>query len=261
MNTSHASLPADLQVGRHRPLILAHRGCRALLPENSIPAFQLALEQGADIIETDLRITQDRVIVCIHDATVDRTTEGRGRVDQMNWDDLRCLRLKGFGRAGQSGAGVPSLAEVLERFSQRAYLALELKGPGFTEPEDVDLLLHTLHEHDAMDRVLALSFSRKALGCVARSGASIPLGLISALNPWPAADYPLVGPWWPLLLINPFYVTVSHRRGQFCCPLDPCPERRLRFYLWLGVDALLSDNPALTIKNLGALGKHRRGSG
>lgn len=239
-------LPSEWHGRGDQPFILAHRGCRAEAPENTMVAFELALEQGAHAIETDLRITRDRVIVCIHDATVDRTTDGTGRVDEMTWDELRRLRARGNNDTAFPDACVPSLAQVLEGLAGRTYLALELKAPAFTHPADAELLLKTLEEHQALERVIALSFSRAALECLEQAGAPFPLGYIAAFNPWPPARYAMVGPWWPLLLLNPFYVAISHRRGQICCPLDPCPEPRLWFYLWLGVDALLSDCPRLT---------------
>lgn len=218
-------------------------------------AFELALQQGAEAIETDLRITHDRVIVCIHDATVDRTTDGQGRVEQMTWGDVPRLRARGNNDAAYTDARVPCLAQVLESLAHRTYLALELKAPVFTQPADCELLVKTLDNYNALDRVMALSFSRKALQCLEKAGAPFPLGFIAALNPWPPAHYLLVGPWWPLLLLNPFYAATSHRRGQICAPLDPRPEPRLRFYLWLKVDGLLSDDPGLTRDALETLGR------
>jgi glycerophosphoryl diester phosphodiesterase len=242
-------LPPELRE-RRRPFILAHRGCRAQAPENTLVAFQLALEQGAEAIETDLRITRDRVIVCIHDATVDRTTDGTGCVEQMTWAEIKRLRARGNNDAAYPSARVPALSELLEALAPRVYLALELKAPVFTRAADVELLLKTLEDYDALDRVIVISFSQEALRCVEGAGVPLPLGHIAAFNPWPSARYSFVGPWWPLLLLNPFYVAISHRRGQICCPLDPRPERRLPFYLWLGVDALLSDDPSLTRRAL-----------
>lgn len=255
MSRYKAQLPIEFRARRSRPFILAHRGCRARAPENTLPAFNLALEQGAEALETDLRITRDRVIVCIHDVSVDRTTDGTGRVDQMTWGAIRRLRARGNNDAAFPDARVPSLAEMLEALADRTYLALELKAPVFTRRADVKLLLTTLDEHKALDRVMALSFNRQVLACVEEAGAPFPLGYLAALDPWPPVRYPMVGPWWPLLLLNPSYVAISHRRGQICCPLDPRPEPRLRFYLWLGVDALLSDDPSLTRRALDKLGK------
>jgi glycerophosphoryl diester phosphodiesterase len=246
---------AELIQRRNRPVILAHRGCRAQAPENTRQAFDLALDQGADIIETDLRITRDRVIVCIHDETVDRTTDGSGPVAQMTWREIKKLRARGNNDTAYPNARVPTLTEVLEAFAQRTYLALELKAPVFTQPADADLMLRTLDDYDAMDRVMALSFSPQALQAIKDAGAPFPLGYIAAKNPWPLPQFQFVGPWWPLLLFNPFYVAISHWQGQLCCPLDPRPERRLRLYLQMGVDALLSDDPRETLQALRRIGR------
>lgn len=247
----HIQIPDELRDRGDKPFILAHRGCRARAPENSMVAFRLALEQGADVIETDLRITRDRVIVCMHDAKVDRTTDGTGRVDQLTWPEIKRLQVRGKNGLAYSETRVPAFVDVLEALASRTYLALELKTPAFTQSADVKLLLKTLEDYDALDRVIVISFSQRALRCVEEAGAPFPLAHIAVVNPWPSARYPMVGPWWPLLILNPFYVAISHRRGQICCPLDPRPEPRLPFYLRLGVDALLSDDPLVTRQALG----------
>ncbi len=247
-------IPSQLKNRGNRPAILAHRGCRAQAPENSMPAFELALEQGADVLETDLQITKDRELLCIHDSTVDRTTNGSGRVDQMTLEEVKQLRVLGNNDDTYPDAKVPTLAELLEAFADRTFFALELKSSAFTQLADAELLLNVLADHHALDRVLILSFSRQALGFMEQIQAPIPLGLITLTNPWPSAKYPMVGPWWPLLYANPAYVAISHRRGQFCCPLDPTPESHLSYYLRLGVDALLSDDPEKTLQALNQSG-------
>jgi glycerophosphoryl diester phosphodiesterase len=168
----------------------------------------------------------------------------------MTCAEIQRLRARGNNDSAYPDARVPTLAEVLAALKDRTYLALELKAPVFTQPADVELLLETLDDHDALDRVMILSFSREALQCVGEAGAPCPLGYITARDPWPPARYPMLGPWWPLMFLNPFYVAISHRRGQICCPLDPRPEPRLCFYLFVGVDALLSDDPLLTRQEL-----------
>ena len=67
--------PLDI-AGKPKPYVMAHRGNRVACPENTLAAFQRALDEGADILETDLHVTADDVFVCIHDATLDRTTNG-----------------------------------------------------------------------------------------------------------------------------------------------------------------------------------------
>lgn len=74
----------------------------------------------------------------------------------------------------------------------------------------------------------------------------LPIGWITLSRPWPLRAAQVLGPLWPLLLLNPFYVRLAHRKGQLVCPLDPNPGPRLRLYLHLGCDAVLSDDPGAT---------------
>ena len=70
----------DRLAGKRKPLVMAHRGNRELFPENTLPAFRRAWQEGADIIETDLHLSRDGEFMCIHDSTLDRTTCGDGPV-------------------------------------------------------------------------------------------------------------------------------------------------------------------------------------
>ena len=97
--------------GRPRPYLMAHRGNRVACPENTLAAFRHALADGADIIETDLHLTADGVFVCIHDATVDRTTDGSGEVARMTLAELQGLSAA-CGRPDHAAERVPTLAET-----------------------------------------------------------------------------------------------------------------------------------------------------
>jgi glycerophosphoryl diester phosphodiesterase len=118
-----------------RPVI-AHRGASGSAPENTLPAFELAVRQGADAIELDVRLTRDGVPVVLHDATLDRTTDGRGPVGALTLAELRAadagarFSLDG-GRSypfRNGAARVPTLAEVLRGFPEVPVL-LEVKEP------------------------------------------------------------------------------------------------------------------------------------
>jgi glycerophosphoryl diester phosphodiesterase len=254
MTKQHYAVLSQLARQRRRPFLLAHRGARARAPENSRAAFELALTDGADALETDLQLTRDGVMVCIHDGTVDRTTDGTRPVDSFTWEEIRRLRLRGNNEAQYPNEHMLSLDELLEAFAPRVPLALELKAPSFAETATAQQLLATLQQHRALDRVIALSFHEEMLDCLVAAGAPFPVGLIIALRPWPARRYPLLGHWWPNLIVNPLIVPICRRRGQVYCPLDPLPEPRLRCYLWLGVDGVLSDDPRTTIAALERLG-------
>lgn len=104
-----------------KPKIIAHRGASAHRPENTLAAFQLALDQGADGIELDVMLSADGEMVVIHDEEVDRTTNGHGKVRNLTLNQLKALD------AGQ-GESIPTLAEVLDRFGGKFLINIELKN-------------------------------------------------------------------------------------------------------------------------------------
>ena len=99
--------------GPVRPLVIAHRGFSGAAPENTLPSFRKALSSGADALEFDLRLTKDSRVVVIHDETVDRTTDGSGKVRSFPFSRLRTLDAGSWYDAPFRGARIPSLEEVL----------------------------------------------------------------------------------------------------------------------------------------------------
>ncbi|HEY7676191.1 MAG TPA: glycerophosphodiester phosphodiesterase family protein [Candidatus Methylomirabilis sp.] len=105
-----------------RPLVVAHRGGAGLAPENTLAAFRRALDLGVDAVEMDVRLSRDGQPVVIHDATIDRTMEGRGRVSAMPLATLQALRARAGG-----GGGVPALREVLALGRENARFLVDVK--------------------------------------------------------------------------------------------------------------------------------------
>lgn len=244
-----AELPSLLVPGRTRPYLMAHRGNRVSCPENTLVAFQRALEEGADILETDLHLTADGVFVCIHDATVDRTTDGSGEVAHKTLGEIKALSAA-YGRAEFLSERVPTLVEMAALLPADVALALELKSDRFLEPQVCRDLVTELDRTGIRARTVVLSFSMARIQAVRAVAPDIPIGWITLSSPWPPRGVQMLGPFWPLLLLNPLYVPVAHARGQLVCPLDPLPDRRLWLYRLLGCDAVLSDNPGATARVL-----------
>ena len=235
--------------GRRTPYLMAHRGNRALYPENTRSAFVRAFEDGADFLETDLQVAADGTFMCIHDATLDRTTDGTGPVANKTAQELASLNAAA-NRPDLPAEPVPTLAELAGWLPPDFGLALELKTDRFLDAEVAARLLHLLKEHAVDNRTVILSFSQERLRAVKWSDSAVPVGLISMTRVIPHRDFEMLGPFWPLLVLNPFFVRRAHRRGQFVAPLDPTPEPRLGYYRWLGCDAVLSDHPHITAEKL-----------
>lgn len=118
------------------PLITAHAACRGHAPENTLGGIRAALELGADAIEVDVRSNRDATPVLLHDATVDRTTDGAGELVSFTLRQMRRL---------DAGAGerIPTLREVLRAVDGRALVVLEIKPAGIEE--DVLATVRSLH--------------------------------------------------------------------------------------------------------------------
>ncbi len=231
------------------PLLMAHRGSSDELPENTRAAFERALKQGADVLETDIRFTRDDEIILMHDATLERTTNGSGIVANMTLAEIKKFRAqRSFESRAQVGdEEILTLAEFLQFTSaQNTPIALELKDDRFIQTRDAERLLKLLAQHNALERTVLLSFNDARMRACKRIAPSIPIGKITLKNPLPLHDAELLGPFFPLLYLNPFYFAWAKRLNKICCPLDPAPEPRLKFYRRLGAPVLLTNHPAVT---------------
>lgn len=111
-----------------KPHLIAHRGWSARFPENSIPAFAGAIAAGADEIEFDVRVSEDGIPFVIHDSTIDRTTDGSGRVDELTAAQLGQVNLKDATGEPLIGLGIPTLHQVLLSFTGQVGLNIHIKG-------------------------------------------------------------------------------------------------------------------------------------
>lgn len=235
--------------GKPKPYIMAHRGNQVACPENTLAAFQRAFVEGADILETDLQLSADGVFMCIHDGSLERTTSGTGQVGDKTLAELKEYSAN-CGRAEFAAERIPTLGELLAVLPAGVALALELKSDRFLEPEICWKLAAELHAAGAFERTVVLSFSLARLQAVQAVSPDLPIGWITLSRLTPLPGVQMIGPLWPIVLLNPLYVWMAHQKGQICCPLDPKPEPRLWLYRLLGCDAVLSDDPGLTRRKL-----------
>ncbi len=238
--------------GKPKPYVMAHRGNSATCPENTLTAFRRAFDEGADLLETDLHVTADGVFICIHDSTLDRTTDGKGAVADLTLDQIKQVSAS-YGRSEFTEERIPTLAEALAILPPGRFLALELKTDRFLESSVCEQLAAELEAAGMLERVVILSFQTARVQAVKAAAPSIPTGFITIKRLIPKAGVNLLGPFWPILLINPFYVAWAHRQGQPVCPLDPTPDSRLWLYRVMGCDAVMTNDPGVTNRALGRL--------
>ncbi len=242
MQTTTLSIP-----GRKKPYVMAHRGNNVLFPENTLAAFQQAFQDGADILETDLQISKDNHFICIHDGSIDRTTDGKGLVSDYSVEELKTFSAI-YGREEFRSERIPLLSELAAILPADVALALELKSDRFLEEKTCQQLIDLLTTTGIRERTFVISFSKERVLCVHRLAPDIPAGLISMSGFTPDPEMQIVGPFWPLLLLNPFYIRQVRKNNQIVCPLDPTPDKRLWIYSKMKVDAVLTDNPQKTCR-------------
>jgi len=105
-----------------------------------------------------------------------------------------------------------------------------------------------LREAGVFERTIVLSFSLSRMQTVQAVEPAMPMGWITMAKLKPDPDPEVLGPFWPTVFLNPFFVRRAHKRQQIVCPLDPTPDSRLWYYKWLGCDAVVTDNPGATLK-------------
>jgi glycerophosphoryl diester phosphodiesterase len=249
--------------GRPWPVNFAHRGASARAPENTLEAFRLAVAAGAGGLELDVRMTRDGEVVVIHDATVDRVTDGSGAVAGMTLDEVRRLDAgSSFSSDGGRtypyrgrGVRIPTLAEVYEEFPDTCVNA-DIKE---AQSEAEEAVLGVIQEATAEGRTLVASTDHAVL----RRFRKVSGGLIStgASRREIAAFYvlsrlhleALVTPAYDALqvpvehrgikLVTPRFLGAAHSRGVRVDVWTINDAAEMRRLLDLGVDVIMTDRP------------------
>lgn len=149
-----------------RPWVIAHRGFSGVAPENTLAAFRKAMEVGADMIELDVQLTGDGQVVCIHDDTLDRTTDRKGPIGKMTADEIRTADAGKRFAPEFTGEKVPLLSEVLDLVKERILLNIEIKTESVTDTIAggiVEKTIQLVNERGMRGQVILSSFNPKAL--------------------------------------------------------------------------------------------------
>lgn len=224
------------------PIPFAHRGGASDNPENTMPAFQHAVDLGFTYLETDVHATSDGVLVAFHDDSLDRTTDRTGRINDLPWSEVRAARVDGL-------EPIPLFEDLMEQFP-RARVNIDCKADSA-----VAALVATLRRLDCLDRVLVGGFSDARLRRLRNEFGD---ALCTSFGPQQVAALRFTGrvPWGGeaaqvpvrqgrLTIVNELMLDRAHRRGLHVHVWtidDPDEMHRL---LDLGVDGLMTDRPQI----------------
>jgi glycerophosphoryl diester phosphodiesterase len=241
------------------PLAIAHRGSRELWPENTMEAFTQAVALGFKFLETDLHVSADGVLVCVHDETVDRTTEGTGAVSSFGFEELAALdagfRHKisgGYPFRGQ-GVSIPSLEEAVTRLPDVSFV-VDLKGEG-----QVRALADLIERLSLHERLIVGSFSdqrlvefREATGGRVATSTGPMLSRMWLLTSrvgrgagGEASALQLPTQVRGIKVVDQRLVDTAHAKGLQVHVWTVNEPGEMAAYLDLGVDGIITDRPDL----------------
>jgi glycerophosphoryl diester phosphodiesterase len=265
----------------HRPFVYAHRGSSELVAEHTLAAYLRAIDEGADGLECDVRLTRDGHLVCVHDRRIDRTSTGRGVVSDFDLADLGEFDF-GSWRDPGDGAYIED-RDLLD--GQAPVLTLErLLQAVMTAPRPVRLLVETKHptryaglleqqlvrllrRYDlagpaapGRPQVTVMSFAPLGLRRIRLLAPSLPTVLLFDKVPLPRRDGSLptgvgtAGPGIHIVRAYPGYVSRVQRRGHQVYVWTVNKPTEVDLMLRLGVDGIITDRPAAVLAQLGATG-------
>jgi glycerophosphoryl diester phosphodiesterase len=192
------------------PLVGGHRGNSAELPENTLPAYESAVELGVDVIECDVHLTADGELIVIHDHTLNRTTDATGFVGQRTLAELRALDAGG-------GERLPLLEEVCAVARDRVGLCVETKQMPVPYPGLEEKLVAELRRLDMVAQTCVISFRHGSALCVKELEPGLQVGVITGALPvdpvhvLTSARADIYAPHWAAM--DPELVGVVHEAG------------------------------------------------
>ncbi len=238
---------------RRLPRVIAHRGASASRPENTIAAFDAALDEGCDGIELDLQLTRDGVPVVYHNRTLHKIGGGRYVVRQRDWDIIRTLDAGGWHDRRFAAERVPTLDNVLERYARRTELLLEIK----VRPRDkragahvrlAETVVQHIRKRRLQRRVMVLCFDLDTLERVANDldGLRTVLNLKAPRRMTATLERAITrvsALSVDVRTISPQIVSAIHTRGKPVLTYTCNSATTVRRALLAGADGLMSDRP------------------
>ncbi len=237
------------------PAIIAHRGASHYAPENTLAAFAKAVEFDADGIELDVMLTRDREVVVIHDGSVDRTTNGHGRVAEMTLTEIQALKAGSSLGAEFEDQTVPTLDQVLTLFAVTIPINIELKN--YATPWD-DLpvrVAQLVRKHRCRDQILFSSFNPLALIKARRQLPEVPAGFLVAKGMLGSPIIRILRRLISHQAVHPHYTDVTaeqvrqaHTYNRRVNTYTVNQKETMTDLFDIGIDSIFTDDPVLGLE-------------
>jgi len=220
-------------------MIMGHRGAAALEPENTLLSISRAMEIGVDAVEIDVHLSKDNEAVVIHDATLDRTTNGSGPVRSHSLEQLKELD------AGK-GETIPTLQEVMDLIDKRVKLVIELKEEGVEEQ-----VVRLINDNDFVDNVYVISFWHRLVKRVKEMTERIKTGVLlvgcpvdTSVATQASADAFVMR----YSFVDQPFVEMAHKEGLKVFVWNIDESDLVKPYADMGVDGIGSNDPRVLVE-------------
>lgn len=165
-----------------KPIMIAHRGASGNAPENTLAAFQLAIEEGAEGIELDVHLSKDGELIVIHDDTLNRTTNGTGPVNEKELDELKTYDAGSWFDPKFSSESIPLLQEVMDIVPNDMFINVEIKNFPTIHEGIEQKLVDVLKQSERLSTTVISSFDHESLRKVKQLAPELKIGILYSLN-------------------------------------------------------------------------------
>ncbi|MFG6150121.1 glycerophosphodiester phosphodiesterase [Halobacillus sp. B23F22_1] len=234
-------------------LNIAHRGASGYAPENTMAAFEKAVDMKADMFELDVQMSKDGELVVIHDTTVDRTTDGTGKVGEFTYDELQKLDAGSSFSKEFQGEKIPTLGEVLDEYRGKTGILIEVKSPslypGIEEKIAEELEKRNLDKPNN-DKIIVQSFDHESVQTFHSILPNVPVGVLISYNSSGISDQQLTEFASYAEYVNPSknmmdaeLVSRIHDFNMETHPWTVRDRESAQFLLEIGADGIITDYP------------------
>jgi glycerophosphoryl diester phosphodiesterase len=233
----------------NRVLIFGHRGASAYAPMNTIPAFELAQQQGADAVELDVHLSKDGTLIVFHDFMVDSHTDGKGEIAELTIEELKSLDAGSWLSAKFAGTEIPTLDEVFEAVGKKLLVNVEIKSLSMRGDGTEEAVAACIERHAMQERVIVSAFNAKVIKRFRPLLPNVPLGYLMSPESMAGSTQVVVNPHsydashLHYEMVNETQMAWAREHGHIVNVWTVNEANRARQLAMLGVHGIITDTP------------------
>ena len=227
-------------------LIAGHRGDSSAAPENTLAAFEKAIEGGADFVELDVTETQDGALVILHDDSLERTTGLMENVWDVTYEEIQQLDAGSWFSEDYTGERIPTLQEAIDVCKGKIKMNIEIKSAGHESEEFVGKIVKTIQDNELQEGCIVTSFDYFMVKEVKELDPSIQAGVVLSQKEQKLADYrdmDIFSIYWKIL--DKSMVEEAHKMGKQVHVWTVNERKDMKRFQKMGADCIITNEPRL----------------